>query len=774
MLSRNFERASWCRLVLDGANDAIYVMDRLGRYVFVNAACARLLGWAAESVVGKNDFALLRSEQAQLRSAIHQEVLRTGQPRTFEESFTRAEGLRVYQTTTSPYCDRTGNAIGVIGVSRDVTEHKAQALASAWLAAIVESSNDAVIGKTFDGTIMSWNAAATRIFGYSHEEASGQSIAMLLPPERRDESTQLFERVRRGERIENYETVRLRKDGTSIEIALTLSPIRDAAGTILGVSAIAHDITERKRVERELRESEERLRLAVEAADLGVWFWDIKSDRLVWTTRCKGLHGLGPDDDVSYERFLAMLHPDDREKTEQAIRRALEECADYRVNHRVVWPDGSVHWLYLLGRTLCDEAGEPDRMLGVALDITEQKRAEQERAELLLREQAARAEAQAATRAKDEFLAVLSHELRTPLQSMLGWTQMLRAPGVDMRRVQKGLETIERNVKLQAQLIEDLLDVSRIVAGKLRVAHERVDLANVVASAIASAKVAADAKHIRVDATLAPLGGDVLGDPDRLQQVVSNLLANAVKFTPNGGSIRVALSREGTEARIVVKDTGRGISAELLPYVFDRFRQAESTTVRSHGGLGLGLTIVRHLVELHGGTVKAESPGEGRGATFTVTLPLAGGEPQASAGERTKPAPNGSKGPVVLEGVRVLVVDDDPDACEVLEMALHESGADVHAVHSARAALEAIASFRPHVLMSDIGMPEEDGFALIRQVRAREAVEGGHVPAIALTAFASQADREQALALGFEAHLAKPASPRDIVRTVARLVGRVA
>jgi CheY-like chemotaxis protein/two-component sensor histidine kinase len=327
-------------------------------------------------------------------------------------------------------------------------------------------------------------------------------------------------------------------------------------------------------------------------------------------------------------------------------------------------------------------------------------------------------------------------------------------------------------VKLQTQLIEDLLDVSRIVAGKLRLVHERVDLANVVASAIESAKVAADAKSIRIDAVIEHVVGDVLGDPDRLQQVVSNLLVNAVKFTPSGGSIRVRLSREGTEARIIVEDTGRGISAELLPHVFDRFRQAESTTERAHGGLGLGLAIVRHLVELHGGTVNAESPGEGRGATMTVKLPVAAGEPQASAARRRKNAPSGSIDPVVLEEMRVLVVDDDPDACELLEMALHESGADVHAVHSARAAIEAIASFRPHVLMSDIGMPDEDGYALIRQVRAREAAEGGHVPAVALSAFASQADREQALALGFEVHLAKPVSPGDLVRTVARLVGR--
>jgi len=373
----------------------------------------------------------------------------------------------------------------------------------------------------------------------------------------------------------------------------------------------------------ELRESEERQRIAVEAAHLGVWFWNLKTDRLVWTPACKSMHGIDPDEEVSYGRFLETLHPDDREETQRATRQALEKCTDYWVEHRVLWPDGSLHWISGTGRVLCDEACEPYRMVGVSLDITAHKRADQERAELLLRERAARAEAQAATHAKDEFLAVLSHELRAPLQSMLGWTRMLRAPGVDMHKVQKGLETIERNVKLQGQLIEDLLDVSRIVAGKLQLAQERVDLADIIASAIESAKVAAQVKSIEVNATIAPLGGDVLGDPGRLLQVVSNLLLNAVKFTPDGGHIRVRLDREASQARIMVQDTGRGISPELLPYIFDRFRQAESRIGRPHDGLGLGLTIVRHLVELHGGTVKAESPGEGQGATLTVRLPLA-------------------------------------------------------------------------------------------------------------------------------------------------------
>jgi PAS domain S-box-containing protein len=533
-------------------------------------------------------------------------------------------------------------------------------------------------------------------------------------------------------------------------------------------------VSERALAQQSLRESEERQRLGIEAAHLGMWCWDLKTGKLMWSPQCCSLHGIGAEEPVTYERFLTTLHPDDRERLNGAVEGTIAHRSEHRAEYRVIVPGGDVRWISVLGRVLLDERSEPDRMLGVALDITDQKQAEQARADLLLREQSARADAQAATRAKDEFLAVLSHELRTPLQSILGWTQMLQGRPADERTLQKGLATIDRNGRAQAQLVEDLLDVSRIVAGKLRLEHVRVDLADVVASTIEAARSAADAKSIQIDATTEDVVGEVLGDPGRLQQVVSNLLSNAVKFTPRGGHIDVRVERQGITARIIVKDDGLGISPEFLPQVFDRFRQAEGTTRRSHGGLGLGLAIVRHLVELHGGTVKAESPGEGRGATFTVTLPLISVVRSAITLDRRQARKNAFKAPVTLDGVRVLVVDDDPDACELLEAALHDSGADVHTVQSARAALEELESFHPDLLLSDLGMPEEDGYALIRRVRARESTRGGHLPAVALSAFASQSDRAQALALGFEEHLAKPTSPSELATTVARLLGRAA
>ncbi len=644
-------------------------------------------------------------------------------------------------------------------------------LAHAWLAAIVESSADAVIGKTLDGTITSWNAAAERIYGYTAEEAIGQPIAMLVPADEMEELATFFDRIRRGGRIERVETVRRRKDGTRIDVALSLSPIHDGAGAIVGIATIARDITDQKRLERELRASEAQNRLAVEAARIGMWFWHIKARRLVWTPLCRSMHGIGLDEEVSFERFLALVHAEDRRHIEEEVTRSVTRRRELRTEYRTVFADGSLRWICALGRPFYGEAEEPETLLGVAQDITERKQAEQQRCALLEWEQAALAEALAAARAKDDFLANVSHELRTPLHAVLGWVEVLRARADEAAVVQrKGLETIERNARIQAQLIEDLLDVSRIVAGKLRIDRRRVDLGSVVTAALDTVRVAAEAKEIRLDADLSPLGGAVLGDPDRLQQIVVNLLTNAVKFTPKGGRIRLRVEAERATARIVVEDDGSGMAPDLVPHVFERFLQAESGTTRRQGGLGLGLSIVRHLVELHGGTVTAESPGEGRGSTFTVTLPLVDTEPLAVTPLRAR-ARRG-EAPVALDGVRILVVDDDPDARDLLNLMLCEAGATVHTVPSARAALDALGSFDPQLLLSDLAMPDEDGQALIREVRAREDPGTGHLPAVALTAFASYADREQALALGFDAYFAKPASLHDLTRMLACLVGR--
>ncbi|MFY9821969.1 MAG: response regulator [Thermoanaerobaculia bacterium] len=399
--------------------------------------------------------------------------------------------------------------------------------------------------------------------------------------------------------------------------------------------------------------------------------------------------------------------------------------------------------------------------------------AELERARLLVLEQGARKDAEEANRMKDEFLATLSHELRTPLNAILGWVQVLRTGKLDEAAGARALETIERNARSQAQLIADLLDVSRIITGKLRLELKPVALGRIIDSALDSLRPAADAKAIELAVSLAPLASPVLGDTDRLQQVIWNLLSNAIKFTPRGGRVEVRLLDSGLNAVIEVRDSGIGIRPDFLPYVFDRFRQAESTLTRSQGGLGLGLSIVRHLLELHGGTVEVESEGEGKGAAFRVSVPLRASMDEPAAERRSgPPAPGVWSVPDRLEGLHVLVLEDDADSRDLLAMALEQSGAEVSAFASVPEALASFDTTVPDVLVSDIGVPFEDGYSFIRKVRSRPPAAGGTVPAAALTAYARAEDRRKALEAGFQTHLAKPIDPSELVAAVARLAGR--
>ncbi|MCU0680839.1 MAG: response regulator [Polyangiaceae bacterium] len=399
-----------------------------------------------------------------------------------------------------------------------------------------------------------------------------------------------------------------------------------------------------------------------------------------------------------------------------------------------------------------------------------------ERAQLYELAQLERRRAEAASHAKDEFLAVISHELRTPLNAMLGWTRLLRAGGLSPSRAEQALEVIERNASAQAQLIEDLLDISRITSGKLRLQLRPVDLREVVEAALDVVRPAADAKGIRLQATFDASAGPLVGDPDRLQQIIWNFLTNAVKFTPKGGRVWVRVRPVNSSVEIEVGDSGRGIAPEFLPHVFERFRQAEAGATRSHGGLGLGLAIVKSLIELHGGTVEARSEGEGRGSSFLARLPVTplrvdkDGRPALHP--RASGATPGFVCPPQLDGARILIIDDEPDSRELIVTALAQCGAVVSAGASAAEALEHLAGARFDVLVSDIGMPGEDGYALIRRVRAMPPEAGGRTPAVALTAFARGEDRTRALASGFDVHIAKPVEPAELVLVLARLIDR--
>jgi CheY-like chemotaxis protein len=407
------------------------------------------------------------------------------------------------------------------------------------------------------------------------------------------------------------------------------------------------------------------------------------------------------------------------------------------------------------------------------------QQAVEEREQLLIREQAAREEAETASRAKDDFLGMLSHELRTPLNAMMGWTRMLQAGKLDGEMMARAIETINRNVQLQARLIEDMLDVSRIISGKLRLDAQPTDPTIVVNAALDTLRPAADAKSIRLQVVMDFGAGLVLADPARLQQVMWNLLSNAIKFTPKGGTVQVQLERVNSHIEISVSDTGSGIDEGFLPHVFERFRQADSTSTRIHGGLGLGLAIVRHLVELHGGTVEASNRTDRQGALFTIKLPLMivrkPTGPLGVATERIHPTASGNlpfDSPPALGGLKVLAVDDEADARQLLASVLGMCGAEVKTCASVAEALEALGEYRPDILVSDIGLPGEDGYALIEKIRTSEGESGERIPAVALTAYARVEDRLRALSAGYNMHVPKPVEPAELAMVIASLTGR--
>lgn len=545
------------------------------------------------------------------------------------------------------------------------------------------------------------------------------------------------------------------------------------------VAVLFSDISDRKRAEQNLRESEEWARLAIQVARLGGWRLHLDTKLVEMDERMREIWG-APTDAVTIPlaQVMERMHPDDRERVATAVNAALnpQSTGTYEIEYRLVWDDGTERWVLAKGQAQFAGEGQSRRTVdffGTLLDITDRKQAEVERERLLQREQSAREEAERANRIKDEFLAVLSHELRSPLNPILGWSKLLQKGQLDKTKTAQALATIERNAKLQSELIEDLLDVSRILRGKLSLNVAGVNLVSTIRGAMETVRLAAQAKSIQIAASLAEDVGLVSGDSVRLQQVVWNLLSNAVKFTPPGGHISIRLERFDSSAQITVSDTGQGIAPEFLPYVFDYFRQADGATTRKFGGLGLGLAIVRHLVELHGGTVSAVSSGVGQGATFTVWVPLMSTSKQANQDERSALRSSASLSLEHfsdLSGIKILIVDDEPDTRELVAFVLEQQGAQVSVATSAPEALLLLQEAQPHILLSDIGMPDMDGYMLIQQVRTLAPEQGGRIRAIALTAYAGDTNQQQVLAAGFQKHISKPIEPELLVQTIAHLV----
>jgi signal transduction histidine kinase/ActR/RegA family two-component response regulator len=467
-------------------------------------------------------------------------------------------------------------------------------------------------------------------------------------------------------------------------------------------------------------------------------------------------------------------HPDDVERVRRSIEQAFREGTLLETEVRFKRArDGVYRWHLLRAVPEFDGDGSVTGWIATATDIEEHKRGEDARIRLLMQEKEARAEAEAANRMKDEFLATVSHELRTPLTAILGWTRIIRGGKLDAARFMRGLDVIERNGRAQAAIIDDILDVSRIITGKLRLELDAIDLAAVVQAAMDTVRPAADAKGIRLEWKSDLPDRRFTGDPDRLQQIVWNLLSNAIKFTPKGGNVEITTSQIDSHIEIHVIDSGQGIAADFLAHVFDRFRQADGTSTRRHGGLGLGLAIVRHLVELHGGTVHAESDGDGKGSRFTVRLPVRAVQ-VSSRGEEssTPPPPIAASSDQPLLGLSVLAVDDEADARELIATVLEQAGARAITVSSAEEALTALARERPDVLLSDIGIPGSDGYSLMRRVRDLPPDAGGNIPAAALTAYSRVEDARRAIEAGFQRHVSKPVEPDVLIAQVAALAGR--
>jgi PAS domain S-box-containing protein len=636
---------------------------------------------------------------------------------------------------------------------------------------ILDSAPVAMVLADSKGRIVVVNSQSEKMFGYDRQEMLGNPLEMLLPE--RFHGRHALHRAaysedpRRREMGAGQELFGRRKDGSEFPVEISLSPMDTEEGLL--VCSVVRDITPRKR-------AEEKFRALLESAPDAMVISDQEGRIVLVNSQAERLFGYRRDEML--EQKVEMLLPDRFHGRHVLHRGAFFQ--DPRLRPMGVG-------LELFGRrrdgsefpveiSLSPIETEQGILVTTAVrDISERKKA-QEKALLLLREQEKRAQAEAASRAKDQFLAMVSHELRTPLTAILGWARLLSSGRLDPPAVTMALQVIERNAKAQAQLIEDILDVSRIITGRLRLEVQPVEPMQMIQAALDSVRPAAEAKGIRLQAALSPQAGIVRGDPDRLQQVVWNLLSNAVKFTDRGGLVRVELRRAGHEAEIVIVDTGKGIKRELLPRVFEEFWQDDTSITRPQGGLGLGLAIVRRLVEMHGGSVSVDSQGEGHGATFTVNFPVVESWPETSQEVRQaatappEPPPFGC--PPSLQDLNVLLVDDEPDARDLLTTILQQCGVRVTAVGSA---MEAMAVFRkapPDLLISDIGMPEEDGYVLIRKIRTWERERGGHVPAIALTAFARVEDRMRVLSSGYQMHVSKPVDPAELTTVVASVARR--
>ena len=552
-------------------------------------------------------------------------------------------------------------------------------------------------------------------------------------------------------------------------LELNLYPVyEENRPAIKHIFLCGQDVTAREKEIEFYKRRGEQLLYAAESADIGLWFWDLNEEQIYSTPKCNEFFEISPFQTMTYNDFLEVVHPDDRQNLVDTFVDSQKNGTEYDVEYRVIYSDGEIHWLSTRGKTYLDTEGNPANMMGVVRRITDRKNADEELSRVYALERKARDEAEEANRTKDYFLALVSHELRSPLNAILGWTKILLTKDVNEETRRSALQTIERSALSQAKLIGDLVDSSRIASGKLRLEMRPMNLFDAVNTVYNSQKPTAEAKKINLTFDYDVENATVFGDLVRLQQVFTNLLTNALKFTPEGGNIGLKLTGIDGKVLISVTDDGQGISDETLPHIFRQFSQGDQTISRDQAGLGLGLSIVKTLVEKHEGTVTAQSDGVGKGATFTVMLPLI--KPSKNSPVEENEAQNYEKSP--LSRVKILCVEDDLDSREVLQLFLEQCGALVTSVESASEAVSVLNKNGQvfDVIISDLAMPNEDGYSLISQIRKFSSEKGGKIPALALSAFTTKENKDRAFAVGFQKYHTKPFEPDLLVNDILELV----
>jgi PAS domain S-box-containing protein len=743
------------RITLASIGDAVISTDAEGRVTYLNEVAEKLTGWTQAEARGRplpDVFHILNEQTREPAENPALRALREGVVVALANHtvLKARDGTETpIDDSAAPMLDESGAPVGVVLVFRDVTERQRDEEVRARLAAIVESSDDAIVGKTLDGVIRSWNAGAERIFGYKAEEAIGKPITLIIPPELLDEEKSILARLAAGERIEHYETVRLAKDGRRLNISLTVSPIRDAEGRIVGASKVARDVTERKWAEETLRASELRFRTLTSHAPVGIFLADREGRCLFVNERWCEMAGLSPEEALG-QGWARALHPDDKERVFQEWQAAVEEGRLFAGEYRFQTPQGRVTWLEGNAIGLRDPAGRCcNEYIGTLSDITERRAAVESLKE--------------ADRRKDEFVALLAHELRNPLAPLRNGLRVMRLAAGDAEAVAQMRDIMDRQLSHMVRLVDDLLDVSRISRNNMELRRARVPLAEVVSSALETARPAIEAAGHVLTVSLPPEPVLLDADLTRLAQVFGNLLNNSAKYTERGGHIWLTATREGGLAVVAVKDDGIGIPAAALPNIFDIFSQVDRSIERTTGGLGIGLALVKGLVEMHGGTVEAASPGKGKGSTFTVRLPLARSREESSPG-----APAEERPAVSPAKRRILVVDDNRDSALSMATMLRLLGNEVRTANDGSDGVKQAEEFRPQVILMDIGMPRLNGYEATRLIR--EQPWGGEMKVIALTAWSGQdVDPAKSKESGCDGHLVKPVNLADLENLLVEL-----